>query len=235
MKNKELSKIYDPKKVESKCYQNWEKENLFAPSNKEEESFSIMIPPPNVTGILHIGHCLNNTIQDILIRRKRMLDKNTLWLPGMDHASIATEAKVTHMLETNGQNKKELGREAFLKHAWNWKEEYGGKILNQLKKLGASCDWNKTTFTMDENYSNAVLHAFVELYNDGLIYKGERIINWDPQGLTALSDEEVIYKEVEGHLWHFKYPIKDSNEFIVVATTRPETFDWKNYYTTTNK
>ena len=223
MKNKELSKIYDPKQVESKCYQNWEDNKLFPPSNNSKDSFTIMIPPPNVTGILHIGHCLNNTIQDVLIRRKRMLGHDTLWLPGMDHASIATEAKVTQMLKSNGQDKKIIGREKFLKHAWEWKEEYGGKILNQLKKLGASCDWDRTTFTMDEPYSQSVLQAFVDLYNDGLIYQGERIINWDPKGLTALSDEEVIYKEIEGNLWHFKYPIKDSNEFIVVATTRPET------------
>jgi len=223
MKNKELSKIYDPSQVESKCYQNWEDNKLFAPSNNSKDSFTIMIPPPNVTGILHIGHCLNNTIQDVLIRRKRMLGHDTLWLPGMDHASIATEAKVTQMLKTNGQDKKIIGREQFLKHAWEWKEEYGGKILNQLKKLGASCDWARTTFTMDEHYSQSVLQAFVDLYNDGLIYQGERIINWDPEGLTALSDEEVIYKEIEGNLWHFKYPIKDSDECIVVATTRPET------------
>ena len=223
MKIKELSKIYEPSQVESKCYQNWEDKKLFAPANDTKDSFTIMIPPPNVTGILHIGHCLNNTIQDVLIRRKRMLGHNTLWLPGMDHASIATEAKVTQMLKTNGQDKKIIGREKFLEHAWEWKEEYGGKILNQLKKLGASCDWDRTTFTMDKHYSQSVLQAFVDLYNDGLIYKGERIINWDPEGLTALSDEEVIYQEIEGNLWHFKYPIKDSNEFIIVATTRPET------------
>ena len=223
MKNKKLSKIYDPSQVESKCYKNWEQKKLFAPSNNKKESFTIMIPPPNVTGILHIGHCLNNTIQDILIRRKRMLGNNTLWLPGMDHASIATEAKVTQMLKEKGKDKKTIGREKFLQHAWEWKDEYGGKILNQLKKLGASCDWDRTTFTMDKNYSKAVLQAFVDLYNDGLIYQGERIINWDPDGMTALSDEEVIHKEVEGNLWYFKYPIKDSNEFIIVATTRPET------------
>ncbi|SVD10074.1 uncharacterized protein METZ01_LOCUS362928, partial [marine metagenome] len=205
MKNKKLSKIYDPSQVESKCYKNWEQKKLFAPSNNKKESFTIMIPPPNVTGILHIGHCLNNTIQDILIRRKRMLGNNTLWLPGMDHASIATEAKVTQMLKEKGKDKKTIGREKFLKHAWEWQDKYGGKILNQLKKLGASCDWDRTTFTMDKNYSKAVLQAFVDLYNDGLIYQGERIINWDPDGLTALSDEEVIHKEVEGNLWHFKY------------------------------
>ena len=151
-----------------------------------------------------------------------MNQKSTLWLPGMDHASIATEAKVTKMLKEKGYDKKEIGRDKFLEHSWQWKEEYGGKILTQLKRLGASCDWNKTTFTMDPEYSNSVLHAFVKLYNDGLIYQGERLINWDPKGLTALSDEEVIYKEKQGHLWHFKYPIKDM-KFLVVATTRPET------------
>jgi len=223
MIKKELSKVYSPNEVESKWYKTWEKNGLFSPSNPDNDPFTIMIPPPNVTGILHIGHVLNNTIQDILIRRQRMQQKDTLWLPGMDHASIATEAKVTKMLLEKGQNKKEIGRDKFLEHAWAWKEKYGGKILNQLKGLGASCDWDKTTFTMDKDYSDAVSHAFVKLYNDGLIYKGERIINWDPEGLTALSDEEVIYKEVEGNLWHFKYPIKDTSDYIIVATTRPET------------
>jgi len=219
----ELEKIYNPKNVESKWYEFWQKQNVFEPNNELDHPFTIMIPPPNVTGILHMGHVLNNTIQDILIRKERMNQKSTLWLPGMDHASIATEAKVTKMLKEKGCDKKEIGREKFLEHSWQWKENYGGKILNQLKRLGASCDWNKTTFTMDPEYSKSVLHAFVQLYNDGLIYQGERLINWDPKGLTALSDEEVIYKEKQGHLWHFKYPIKDSDEFLVVATTRPET------------
>ena len=219
----ELEKIYNPKNVESKWYEFWQKQNIFEPNSELDHPFTIMIPPPNVTGILHMGHVLNNTIQDILIRKERMNQKSTLWLPGMDHASIATEAKVTKMLKEKGCDKKEIGREKFLEHSWQWKENYGGKILNQLKRLGASCDWNKTTFTMDPEYSKSVLHAFVQLYNDGLIYQGERLINWDPKGLTALSDEEVIYKEKQGHLWHFKYPIKDSDEFLVVATTRPET------------
>ena len=224
MKNIELSKVYNPNQVESKWYKIWDEQGLFKPMNKQnQDPFAIMIPPPNVTGILHIGHVLNNTIQDILIRRQRMMGKNTLWLPGMDHASIATEAKVTKMLAEQGYNKKEVGREKFLEHAWDWKEKYGGKILEQLQGLGSSCDWSRTTFTMDEKYSHAVLTAFVKLYNDGLIYKGERIINWDPKGLTALSDEEVNYKEISGKLWHFKYPIKNSDEFIIVATTRPET------------
>ena len=219
----ELDKIYNPKNVERKWYKYWQEQNIFEPNKELEHPFTIMIPPPNVTGILHMGHVLNNTIQDILIRKERMNQKSTLWLPGMDHASIATEAKVTKMLKEKGCDKKEIGRDKFLEHSWQWKEEYGGKILTQLKRLGASCDWGKTTFTMDPEYSNSVLHAFVKLYNDGLIYQGERLINWDPKGLTALSDEEVIYKEKQGHLWHFKYPIKDSDEFLVVATTRPET------------
>jgi len=218
-----LSKTYNPNQVESKWYKIWDERGLFQPLNEKEDSFTIMIPPPNVTGILHVGHVLNNTIQDILIRRQRMSGKNTLWLPGMDHASIATEAKVTKMLKEKGQDKKDIARDEFLNHAWDWKEKYGGKILEQLKRLGSSCDWTRTTFTMDKEYSHAVLTSFVKLYNDGLIYKGERIINWDPKGLTALSDEEVNYKEVIGKLWHFKYPIKNSDELIVVATTRPET------------
>ena len=158
-----------------------------------------------------------------LLRKARMQGKRTLWLPGTDHASIATEAKVTQMLKKEGIDKKEIGREEFLKHAWQWKEKYGNTILTQLKRLGASCDWSRTTFTMDPEYSEAVTKVFVDLYNDGMIYKGERIINWDPKGQTALSDEEVIHKEISGHLWHFKYPIKDSEEYIIVATTRPET------------
>ena len=219
----ELSKIYNPKNVESKWYRVWQEQNMFEPNDEYDEAFTIMIPPPNVTGILHMGHVLNNTIQDILIRKERMNLKSALWLPGMDHASIATEAKVTKMLLDKGEKKESLGREKFLEHAWAWKEEYGGRILNQLERLGASCDWSQTTFTMDPKYSESVIHAFVKLYEDDLIYKGERIINWDPKGLTALSDEEVIYKEKQGHLWHFKYPIKDSKEYIIVATTRPET------------
>ncbi len=222
MNSKEISTSYDPSQVETKWYETWEKHNCFAPTG-DEQSFTIMIPPPNVTGILHIGHILNNTIQDVLIRRARMQGKRTLWLPGTDHASIATEAKVTNMLKEKGVDKKEIGRDKFLDHAWQWKEKYGNTILSQLKRLGASCDWSKTVFTMDENYNAAVTKVFVDLYNDGMIYRGERIINWDPKGLTALSDEEVIHKEVSGNLWHFRYPIKNSNDVIVVATTRPET------------
>ena len=222
MNKKEISTSYQPSSVEEKWYKIWEDNNCFSPKG-EKESFTIMIPPPNVTGILHIGHILNNTIQDVLVRRARMQGKRTLWLPGTDHASIATEAKVTQMLKKESIDKKEIGRDEFLKHAWQWKEKYGNTILTQLKRLGASCDWSRTTFTMDPEYSEAVTKVFVDLYNDGMIYKGERIINWDPKGQTALSDEEVIHKEISGHLWHFKYPIKDSKEHIIVATTRPET------------
>ena len=219
----EISKSYSQKNVEQKWYSRWESENSFSPSSENAESFTIMIPPPNVTGILHIGHILNNTIQDVLVRRARMQGKRTLWLPGTDHASIATEAKVTHMLESKGIDKDSIGREKFLEHAMEWKEEYGGTILMQLRRLGASCDWRRTCFTMDPQYSDAVIEAFVRLYNDGLIYRGERLINWDPKGQTALSDEEVIHKEHAGSLWHFKYPVKGTDDYVVVATTRPET------------
>ena len=221
---KELLKTYNPSIVEKKWYEKWETNKVFSSNDDSNlESYAIVIPPPNVTGKLHLGHVLNNTIQDVLIRKARMQGKNTLWLPGTDHASIATEAKVTKKLKDDGIDKNEIGRDEFLKHAWEWKDIYGGTIINQLKRLGCSCDWNREKFTMDDDYSNAVLECFVKLYNDGLIYKGERIINWDPKSMTALSDEEVIYKETKGNLWHFKYPIKDSKEFIIVATTRPET------------
>ena len=222
MSKKELSKVYEFSHVEKKWYTKWEDNDSFKPKDKDE-SYSIMIPPPNVTGILHIGHILNNTLQDILIRKARMSDKSTLWQPGTDHASIATEAKVTKMLKDKNIDKKEIGREAFFNHALEWKEKYGGTILRQLKRLGASCDWSRTKFTLDDDYSDSVLEAFVRLYNDGLIYKGERMVNWDPVGKTALSDEEVIHKQTPGHLWHFKYNIKDTKDYLIVATTRPET------------
>ena len=222
MENKELSKLYDPSEVENKWYKEWTDKGCFSPI-ENDDTFTIMIPPPNITGILHIGHILNNTIQDVLIRKARMQGKATLWQPGTDHASIATEAKVTKMLADKGINKKEIGREKFLEHSMEWKEEYGGTILKQLMRMGASCDWDKTKFTMDSDYSKAVIKAFVELYNDGLIYKGKRMVNWDPVGLTAVSDEEVIHKETSGKLWHFKYPITGEDDFLVVATTRPET------------
>jgi len=220
---KELSTVYSPAQVEEKWYPIWEKSGAYKPSKNGSDCFTLMIPPPNVTGILHMGHVLNNTIQDVLVRRARMLGKSTLWLPGMDHASIATEAKVTKMLKEEGINKREIGREEFLNHAWEWKEKYGGIIFQQLKKLGASCDWDREKFTLDADYSKAVLEVFVQLYNDGLIYRGKRIINWDPQGQTALSEEEVIHKDTMGHLWHFRYPLSDGSGHLVVATTRPET------------
>ena len=218
----ELTKSYNPSEVEVKWYKNWEKNKVFT-QNNSSNTFTIMIPPPNVTGILHLGHVLNNTIQDILIRKESMMGKNTLWLPGTDHASIATETKVTKKLLSENVNKKEIGREEFIKHSWDWTEKYGGIIINQLKRLGCSCDWDRLNFTMNKEYYDAVIYAFVNLYNDGYIYKGERMINWDPVGLTAVSDEEVFYKEKNGKLWYIKYPIKDSNEYLVVATTRPET------------
>jgi len=220
---KEPSTVYSPTRVEKKWYPIWEKSGAYKPSEKGSDCFTLMIPPPNVTGILHMGHVLNNTIQDVLVRRARMLGKSTLWLPGMDHASIATEIKVTKMLKEEGINKQDIGREKFLNHAWEWKEKYGGIIFQQLKKMGASCDWDREKFTLDTDYSKAVLEVFVQLYNDGLIYRGERIINWDPQGQTALSEEEVIHKNTMGNLWHFRYPLSDNNGHLVVATTRPET------------
>ena len=218
----ELPKSYNPSEVEVKWYEHWGKNKVFS-QNDSSNTFTIMIPPPNVTGILHLGHVLNNTIQDILIRKESMMGKNTLWLPGTDHASIATETKVTKKLLSENVNKKEIGREKFIEHSWDWTEKYGGIIINQLKRLGCSCDWDRLNFTMNKEYYDAVIHAFVSLYNDGYIYKGERMINWDPVGLTAVSDEEVFYKEKNGKLWHIKYPIKGSNDYLIVATTRPET------------
>ena len=224
MPAKELAKVYNPAEVEDKWYLAWEASNTFKPDmNSDDETFTILIPPPNITGILTIGHVLNLTIQDVLIRRARMQGKNTLWLPGTDHASIATEARVTRMLRDQGKNKYEIGRDEFLKHAWEWKAKYGGIIFKQLRKMGASCDWDREVFTMDEGYTNAVHEVFVKLYHDGLIYKGERIINWDPVGQTALSDEEVIYRESKGHLWYLRYEIDGGDGFVEVATTRPET------------
>ncbi len=220
-----LSKTYDPSQVEEKWYQYWQENNFFhSEPNKDKEPFTIVIPPPNVTGVLHMGHMLNNTIQDVLVRRARMQGKEACWVPGTDHASIATEAKVVKMLkEEKGLDKKDISREDFLKHAWDWKEKYGGIILEQLKKLGASCDWQRTRFTMEEDLSAAVVEVFVDLYNKGYIYRGIRMVNWDPKGKTALSDEEVIHKEVESNLYYVKYKVKDTDEWITIATTRPET------------
>ena len=220
----DLLKAYDPSKVEDRWYQHWLDKNYFhASASSDKEPYTIVIPPPNVTGILTMGHVLNNTIQDILIRKARMQGKEACWVPGTDHASIATEAKVVTMLEDKGINKNDLSREEFLDHAWQWKEKYGGIIIQQLKKLGCSCDWERERFTMEDEYSRSVLTAFVKLYEKGLVYKGFRLVNWCPVSRSAISDEEVIHREVNGHLWHFRYPITDSDKYVVVATTRPET------------
>lgn len=214
---------YDPKLIEDKWYDKWIKDNLFHSEPDEREPYCIVIPPPNVTGILHMGHMLNNTIQDVLVRRARMQGKNACWVPGTDHASIATEAKVVAKLKEEGIDKKNLTRDEFLSHAWEWKEKHGGIILEQLKKLGASCDWQRTRFTMEDALYESVIDVFVDLYNKGLIYRGIRMVNWDPKALTALSDEEVIFKEQNSKLYYLKYKIEGEEDFVVVATTRPET------------
>ncbi|PDH46017.1 MAG: valine--tRNA ligase [Bacteroidetes bacterium MED-G21] len=219
----EIPKKYDPIQVEDKWYKYWMENNYFKSTPDERESYTIVIPPPNVTGVLHMGHMLNNTIQDVLVRRARMLGKNACWVPGTDHASIATEAKVVNKLKQEGISKDDLSREEFLKHAWEWKEKHGGIILDQLKKLGASCDWDRTSFTMDEKLSASVLEVFFDLYKKGLIYRGFRMVNWDPQAKTTVSDEEVIHKEVNSKLYYVNYQIENSNEFVTIATTRPET------------
>ena len=214
---------YDPSDVESKWYDYWMKNGFFHSEPDEREPYTIVIPPPNVTGVLHMGHMLNNTIQDILIRRARMMGKNACWVPGTDHASIATEAKVVAKLADEGVKKTDLTREQFLEHAWEWTHKHGGIILEQLKKLGASCDWDRTCFTMDEKRSESVIKVFVDLYNKGLIYRGVRMVNWDPEAKTALSDEEVNYKEQQGKLYYIRYKIVGGAEYAVIATTRPET------------
>lgn len=219
----ELASKYSPEEVGGKWYEYWLKHDLFKSTPDSREPYTIVIPPPNVTGVLHMGHMLNNTIQDILIRRARMEGKNALWVPGTDHASIATEAKVVARLASKGIKKTDLTRDEFLKHAWEWKEEHGGIILEQLKKLGASCDWSRTAFTMDEVRSKSVLHVFVDLFNKGLIYRGVRMVNWDPAAQTALSDEEVVYKEEHGKLYYLRYKIVGEDGYAIVATTRPET------------
>jgi valyl-tRNA synthetase len=219
----EIPKTYDPASSEDKWYKYWLENGFFRSVPDSREPYTIVIPPPNVTGVLHMGHMLNNTIQDVLIRRARMMGKNACWVPGTDHASIATEAKVVAMLKEKGIEKKSLSRDEFLKHAWEWKEKYGGIILEQLKKLGASCDWERTRFTMEDDLSEAVIDVFIDLYNKGQIYRGTRMVNWDPAGLTAVSDEEVIYKEVDSVLYHVKYKVDGSDEYVTIATTRPET------------
>ena len=219
-----MDKVFKPAEVEDYWYQIWEKKNYFhGKPNPQKTPFTIVIPPPNVTGMLTMGHVLNNTIQDILVRKARMEGKEVCWIPGTDHASIATERKVVEMLKEQGVDKHSLSRDEFLKHAWEWKGKYGGIIIQQLKKLGCSCDWERERFTMDGDYTKAVLSAFVKLYEKGFIYKGHRLVNWCPVSKSAISQEEVNHQEVNGHLWHFKYPFKDSDEFVVVATTRPET------------
>ncbi len=220
----EISKTYDPKKSEEKWYKYWMENGFFHSEPDEREAYTMVMPPPNVTGVLHMGHVLNNTIQDVLVRHARMQGKNTCWVPGTDHASIATEAKVVALLKEKGIAKKDLSREEFLKYAWEWKEKYGGIIIEQLKTLGCSCDWERVRFTMDEDLSNAVIQVFVDLYKKGNIYRGVRMVNWDPKGLTAVSDEEVNYKEVDSRLFYVKYKIEGTaDEWVTIATTRPET------------
>ena len=225
----ELSKQFDFRSAEEKWYEHWVRSGYFNSLPDDREPYTVVIPPPNVTGILHMGHCLNNTIQDILVRRARMQGKNACWVPGTDHASIATEAKVVQMLRERGIQKGSLSREEFLTYAWEWKEKYGGIILNQLKKLGCSLDWNRTAFTMDPDYYRSVIQVFNDLYKKGYIYRGKRMINWDPKAKTALSDEEVIFREVQSNLYHLRYPLETAGgiasqtEFITIATVRPET------------
>ena len=220
----EIPKIYDPTITENKWYKHWMDNGYFNSKPDEREPYTIVIPPPNVTGVLHMGHMLNNTIQDVLVRRARMLGKNACWVPGTDHASIATEAKVVQKLRENGLKKSDLSRDEFLQESWDWTEKHGGIILEQLKKLGASCDWDRTRFTMDKNYYNSVIKVFCDLFDKGYIYRGERMINWDPQAKTALSDEEVFYKEVNSKLYYVRYKVTGTNdEWLTIATTRPET------------
>ncbi len=219
----ELASKYDPRAIEEKWYQFWLDKKLFHSEPDNRVPYTVVIPPPNVTGILHMGHMLNNTIQDVLVRRARMQGKNACWVPGTDHASISTEAKVVKMLAERGIDKRSLSRDEYMKYAWEWKEKYGGIILQQLRKLGASCDWDRTSFTMDDIRYESVIRVFVDLYNKGLIYRGVRMVNWDPQALTAVSDEEVIYKESHGKLFYLRYFVEGEDRYIVVATTRPET------------
>src|SRR5665647_2527277 len=215
----DLASKYDPSIVEDKWYSFWMKKKFFHSEPDEREPYTIVIPPPNVTGVLHMGHMLNNTIQDIMVRRARMQGKNACWVPGTDHASIATEARVVAKLKSEGIDKNTLTREQFLDYAWEWKQKHGGIILEQLKKLGASCDWERTKFTMDEEMSESVIRVFVDLFNKGLIYRGIRMVNWDPQARTAVSDEEVIYREVKSRLYYVKYRLEGSDNYVMEATT----------------
>ncbi|HBE13287.1 MAG TPA: valine--tRNA ligase, partial [Clostridiales bacterium] len=221
----QLDKTYNPKCFEERLYKEWEEKGYFQPSDDRlKKPFSIVIPPPNVTGQLHMGHALNNTLQDIIIRTKRMQGYNVLWVPGTDHAGIATQIKVeANLRESKGLSKYDVGREAFLELVWDWKRQYGNRIIEQLKKLGSSCDWTRERFTMDETCSKAVKKTFVSLYKNGLIYRGYRIINWCPNCKTALSDTEVNHIDMDGHFWHIRYPFEASDEYLEIATTRPET------------
>ena len=220
----EISKTYEPQQIEKKWYEFWEKNEYFQPEgDTSKPPFTVLMPPPNVTGILHMGHVLNNTLQDIVIRYHRMLGKPTLWLPGVDHAGIATQNMVEKELAKEGKTRQEIGREKMLELIWKWKEEKGGLIIDQLKMLGASCDWSRLRFTMDDMLSRAVKEVFIRLYDEGLIYKGKYIINWCPRCETALANDEVEYSEENGNLWYIRYPLVDESGFVVVATTRPET------------
>ena len=223
--SRELEKTYNPQAIENRLYERWMEKNYFhAEVDRSKKPFTIVMPPPNITGQLHMGHALDNTMQDILIRYKRMQGYSALWQPGTDHAAIATEVKVIDKLRSEGINKEDLTREEFLKYAWDWKKEYGGRIVNQLKKLGSSADWERERFTMDEGCSRAVKEVFVRLYEKGYIYKGSRIINWCPECRTSISDAEVVHEELTGHFWHINYPVKDEpGRFVEIATTRPET------------
>lgn len=222
--SKQLEKIYNPKETESRLYEFWDSHGYFgAKVSKDKKPYTIMMPPPNITGQLHMGHALDNTLQDIIIRCKRMQGYEALWMPGTDHASIATEAKIVEDMAKNGLTKEQIGRDAFLERAWNWRMEYGGRITKQLRKLGSSCDWSRERFTLDEGCSKAVLKVFIDMYNEGLIYRGERIINWCPKCMTSISDAEVEHEDKPGHFWHLKYPFEDGSGYLELATTRPET------------
>ncbi|MBQ1214585.1 MAG: class I tRNA ligase family protein, partial [Tidjanibacter sp.] len=219
----QIADKYTPQTIEGKWYDYWMAHRMFHSEPDNRQPYTIVIPPPNVTGMLHMGHMLNNTLQDVLVRRARMKGLNACWVPGTDHASIATEAKVVAKLKAEGIDKADLTREEFLAHAWEWKEKHGGIILKQLRHLGASCDWDRTCFTMDEARTEGVIKVFVDLYNKGKIYRGVRMVNWDPSAQTALSDEEVIYKESQGKFYYLRYKVEGSDKCLIVATTRPET------------
>ncbi|MBE6757372.1 MAG: valine--tRNA ligase, partial [Ruminococcaceae bacterium] len=221
---KELAKTYEPREVEDRIYAFWQDGNYFAAdANSKKTPYTIVMPPPNITGQLHMGHALDNTLQDILIRWRRMQGYEALWLPGTDHASIATEAKIVEAMRAEGITKESIGRDAFLERAWKWKETYGGRIVSQLKKIGSSCDWKRERFTMDEGCSKAVREVFVRLYEQDLIYRGNRMVNWCPKCNTSISDAEVEYEEKDGHFWHLLYTVKETGEQLELATTRPET------------